>query len=300
MDIPYNPYHLYIGKFKLPPPRHKKIKSYEKKPIIKAIVFDLDETLGSFSDLYILWKGIRNIYPFFDSLDELLHLYPEFIRSGIMTILDYVYQKKKKMRILQLYIYTNNQCPKEWVQKIANYFKKTLHIPEKEELFDRIIYAFKINQEIIEMNRTTRHKTYSDLIRCAVIDKHTEICFIDDVKYEQMIHDKVYYIQPKAFIHTLSLNEIIDRCILYTQQHICLIPLNTVFTKSYWNEWFFLHQRMDTIVQDKEIHLEKEKEISRKIMFSIREFLLMTTFYNHHFSKKQKEKSSLRYTHKCY
>ena len=32
----------------------------------KVVVFDLDETLGCFGDLFILWSGIRNICPHFE------------------------------------------------------------------------------------------------------------------------------------------------------------------------------------------------------------------------------------------
>jgi hypothetical protein len=71
----------------------------------KYIVFDLDETLGSFVDLYILWKGVAHLnktgvikfegsqYNFNDILD----IYPEFLRCGIMTILEFLFYKKLQL-----------------------------------------------------------------------------------------------------------------------------------------------------------------------------------------------------------
>jgi hypothetical protein len=53
----------------------------------KVIVFDLDETIGSFGDLDILWRGLLeyttiNSYFVFnntqENFNELLELYPEF------------------------------------------------------------------------------------------------------------------------------------------------------------------------------------------------------------------------------
>jgi len=95
---------IYQGKFKLPPPHF-----YEKRKIelargivsgstsipSKVVVFDLDETLGSFGDLFLLWTGIKHIHPEFDSFSELLDIYPEFLRTGIFAILQFLSKKKK-------------------------------------------------------------------------------------------------------------------------------------------------------------------------------------------------------------
>ena len=62
----------------------------------KIIVFDLDETLGSFGDLYILWSGIKHLFEDFDRFDDLADMYPECIRFGVLTILEYLYKKKQK------------------------------------------------------------------------------------------------------------------------------------------------------------------------------------------------------------
>ena len=59
----------------------------------KVIVFDLDETIGSFADLEILWNSLGEL-DFFkqsqDSFNKLLDMYPEFLRYGILNILDFL------------------------------------------------------------------------------------------------------------------------------------------------------------------------------------------------------------------
>ena len=73
----------------------------------KVIAFDMDETLGSFTDLEILWSTIielqysnidkTTLYVTPDNLklfNTFLDLYPEFLRYGILHILKYIYQKK--------------------------------------------------------------------------------------------------------------------------------------------------------------------------------------------------------------
>jgi hypothetical protein len=95
-------------------------KAKEKK-YNRVVAFDLDETLGSFVDLEILWRGIlqfctidntekennesNNITILFH---ELLDLYPEFLRYGIIQILEYLLVRKKEKTCNGIYIYTNN------------------------------------------------------------------------------------------------------------------------------------------------------------------------------------------------
>ena len=67
----------------------------------KTFVFDLDETIGSFSELYILFKCIEYVktdlkLSIFDNDKELLFalldLFPEFFRYGISVIFQYLHE----------------------------------------------------------------------------------------------------------------------------------------------------------------------------------------------------------------
>ena len=294
---------IYQGKFKLPPPRFRKKFEIESSAstslgkrgkISKVVVFDLDETLGSFSDLFLLWTGMKHFYPDFQDLPALIHIYPEFLRNGIISILQFLSNKKRSRECEKVFIYTNNQCPPAWVTYIIQYFESKLqeyhHDIEIKPLFDKIIGAFipldssnrlQVKYKM-ESGRTTHQKTYSDLIQCTMLPKNTEYCFVDDTEYVKMKHDKIYYIRPKAYIHSLSVQEIIDRWYQhFATEHPLLIS-------SYWYSWFSLHNRSGFLPGGQEIDLHRT--VSRKLMFHIREFFLLTTYHPFWTSKKTKKK----------
>ena len=263
---------VFYGKFFLPWNPIIRLSTDHKDVIQKVIVFDLDETLGSFGDLYILWAGILHIYPEYSKFNSLLDLYPEFIRYGVYSILRFLYHKKKSGECSKIYIYTNNQCPNKWVSYVLQYFQYKLNI---EELFDNVIGAFKIKNKRIEISRTSHSKSYQDFIRCTLLPASTEICFIDDTEYEKMKNDKIYYICPQSYIHSLSVQEIITRITcsnLWTGDGLNQI-LKSV---DYWENWFLIHNRNDSeyvYVDMQNVHLK----ISQKMMFYVKEFFLFST-----------------------
>jgi hypothetical protein len=271
----------------------------ETKPSIqKVIVFDLDETLGSFGDLYILWAGIQHVFPKYSRFNHLLNLYPEFIRYEIYPILEFLYQKKKMGDCTKIYIYTNNQCPNIWVSNILQYFQTKIDIDHTSfPLFDNVIGAFKIRNKRIEISRTSHLKSYQDLIRCTLLPKSAEICFIDDTEYEQMKHDKIYYICPQSYIHSLSIKEIINRFIrseLWRDHSVNTEEPNAILnSEDYWKNWFKIHDRNDseyTFVDARTIHLK----IGQKIMYYIKDFFLLTTMHSRNSSSHTKKRRDTR------
>jgi hypothetical protein len=236
---------------------------------IKAIVFDLDETLGHFSNLRELMAAIEEVMqrPLkHGEFVELFDLYPEFLRPGILTILEFLYYKKTQGALNKVYIYTNNQCGKEWVDRIVAYIHAK--IGATKPLFDDTIYAFKIKNQVVDVRRTTNNKTHGDLIKCTMLkDDATEICFIDDKKYTRMYGDRVYYIQPRPYIHPLSKQDIIRRIIGRD-------TVATVFFKQYKDA---LHDVLDSALhtchKDVKQNLTSDIEITKKIMYYVREYL---------------------------
>lgn len=176
----------------------------------KIIVFDLDETLGYFQELSFFIDAIESILEqkitkqdFYKLIDE----YPEFLRPNILNILDLIKSKKQKDNKIKVMIYTNNQNPKQWVLNIKDYFNNKLNY----NLFDKVIAAFKVNGEKIELCRTSHSKTYSDFIRCTKLPKNISICFIDDQYHPGMIHDNVYYIKVKPYTYTIEFDDMAER-----------------------------------------------------------------------------------------
>jgi len=202
----------------------------------KTIVFDMDETLGHFSELNMFWTSLKE-YLFLKNLSHhivdkheettffrLLDIYPEFLRPNIIGILKYLRIKQEQGDVDKIMIYTNNNGPKDWVLSIRNYFNAKLGY----SIFDNVIAAFMVNGKIVEPKRTTFFKTYEDLVNCTKLSKHAEVCFIDDQYHPHMINDKVYYIYTQPYVIRIDFAEMISR---FLKANIIKIPEHSEFTE---------------------------------------------------------------------
>lgn len=190
----------------------------------KYIVFDVDETLGYFSQLGAFMDAI-SFYnkdfsgSVFERFNDILDLYPEFIRPKMIETLKYIHEIKLSGKCDGVFIYTNNQGPRIWVQHIANYFEYKVGNVErnnnqehiKNRLFDKIIAAYMINGKIVEQGRTSQNKTYDDLLRITGISSQAEVCFVDDLNHPDMRHENVLYLNVKPYVKTLPVTEMIER-----------------------------------------------------------------------------------------
>ena len=178
---------------------------------MKIVVFDLDETLGYFTEFGIFWDCLieyskrKNITLLQSDFDNILDLYPEFLRPNIINILNYLKSKKLSLCCHKMMIYTNNNGPKEWAHHIIDYFSKKINY----KLFDQLISAFKINGKVVEVCRTTHNKTHNDFIKCTKLPESAEICFLDDTFYPEMTNDNIYYINVKPYYYDLELEYMI-------------------------------------------------------------------------------------------
>lgn len=170
-----------------------------------VIVFDLDETLGSFGQLYYFWKSTNDYLKndlhkkyFFNIVDN----FPLFFRPNIFKLLNFIKNKKIEKKCDYVIIYTNNNGPNEW----ANILKEYLHHKLKYNLFDRIIRAFEVKGTRVEMCRTMQSKSYNDFISCTKLPENTQICFLDDVYHKHMKNKNVDYIKLKPYQYSVNLN----------------------------------------------------------------------------------------------
>ena len=229
-------------------------------PPSKIITFDLDETLGDFANLCILWHKIVDWIPITIEHNVvfrgLVELFPECIRPGIPSILEFLYKKKKIGICSHIFLYTNNQRSPEWVQLILEYFEETM-----PHLFDKTICAFKIKDQRIEPLRTTHSKVYNDLIRCTLLPKNAQICFIDNTYHPKMEHERVYYIQPKSYQHGISGEEMIKRFL----ENWSMFPIPE-------NAENLLHESTWKSSQ----RLTKPLAVSQKIMYYLKEYFLLS------------------------
>lgn len=252
----------------------------------KVIVLDLDETIGDFTDMVVLWQIVKSQTSLTqDDFNRLVDIFPEFFRMGIFTILEYLYKKKQTHKCNNVYLYTNNKFSPEFPNLVANYVSKKINADVP--LFDKVICAFKIGDTIIEKDRTENPKTYNDLIKCTMLPKSTEICFVDDYFHKKMKHNKIYYIQPLPYNHILTPYTIAYR--------VC----------SSLPQWFSDKKILVELLSIKSIdhffHIDLHCKISQKIMYYLKEFFHLTTMVprtrknNRKITKFTKKKRKLNY-----
>ena len=220
---------------------HKKIK----RKTAKIIVFDLDETLGHFSEIGILIEGLSILKSnhFFKENDEsnnkksnakndyfhtistlffneLMDTYPEFMRPNMIKIFKKL-QHLKKNKDVKVVLYTNNMGPRKWTLYIKNYIEQKIN----GKIFDKIITKYDKHHK--HNCRTTHRKTYNDLIRClksgGVISNNTnknesqihneniKILFFDDQNHPEMKYKSVKYVKLTPYQIKISFQKMINR-----------------------------------------------------------------------------------------
>jgi hypothetical protein len=232
----------------------------------KIIVFDLDETLGCFTEISIFWNALENFYGLNllnESFYDIIDLFSDFLRPNILNILEYIKDKKLNNECDKVMIYTNNQGPKSWVNMISTYFNNKIGY----KLFDNIIAAFKISGKIVEYNRTSHDKSVEDLIRCTRINPNTEICFIDDQYHPLMNMDNVYYINVKPYYYSMPYEEMAEK--YYNHQKDNMTVKKEEFITYILN---YMNQYNYPIKNKSEDETELDKIISKKIVIHLEEF----------------------------
>jgi hypothetical protein len=235
----------------------------------KIIVFDLDETLGYFTQLGIFWDAIKNINNLIINqslFNKIFDLYPEFMRPNIINILKYLKNQKETSNCKKILIYTNNQAPKEWAYYIKNYFEEKINY----NLFEQLIGAFKVNGQKVEICRSTNSKNLKDLIKCTKINENSKICFIDDSYYPDMINENIYYINLKPYIYNLPFNLLVNRFI--NSKIIELNDKDKGKIKDYLLD--FMNNYNYIYIKKTNIEYSVDKALSKKL------FKMLLTFFN--------------------
>jgi len=257
----------------------------------KIVILDIDETIGYFVELGIFWDSlIHNLGSkkmlSQNDFNDVLDLYPEFMRPDIMSIFHFLKNKKESKQCQGIVIYTNNQGPKEWAYYIKNYIEEKLQY----KLFDQMICAFKINGKRVELNRTSHDKSMKDLIKYTKLPQNTEFCYIDDTYYPDMAHDNVYYIKIKPYTHDLQFDVMIHRFI-----NSPIDIAKTILEVSTKQE--FTNFMQETMSQYEFIYLGKNKEeyeIDKIITKKTMEYLQI--FFNKKISPRTKT-ASIKHKH---
>ena len=221
-----------------------------------VVVFDMDETLGHLSQLGIIVDAVEKIKK--KKLNQiefnnLLDIFDLYLRTDILKILNYLKNKKEKNALDKVIIFTNNQGPKDWGNKIKNYFNYKL----KYNLFDQIIGAYKVNGKQVERLRTSHNKRYNDLLKIAKLSDNTRICFIDDLYHFEMENKNLFYINVNPYVYEYTITNILN--ILKTKLKIEDYDLKIIY-KEIINYKFEKNK------------LINEKEISKELYENIKSF----------------------------
>lgn len=159
----------------------------------KNIVFDLDYTLGFFSQMVYILNSIEAIKKLdLESYAEVFELFPECFRPGLTDLLIYVLNMRREGRVHSIILYTNNNND-YFVEQILSYLNKQVS-QVTSKLFDCVITSH-------HPNRTSKDKSLNELVCCSdgLITHDSKICFIDDKKYLGMIKEQVYYIRCEKY-----------------------------------------------------------------------------------------------------
>jgi hypothetical protein len=234
----------------------------------KIVVFDFDETLGSFGQLYIVWVTIINVLNINKKqekivLFQLLDLFPNFLRPSIIDILNYVLENKLNNNCKEVIIYTNNNGPTCWCNYIIEYLNKK--ISNKTDVIDKIIKAFIVNGKKREKMRTSSDKSVEDLIKYTKYSKNLKICFIDDQEHKNMINENVYYINVLPYNFNMSFSDIAN-------QYYKKILNNNIIKKS---DFINKISALSNNVKIRDINTEDiniQKIISKQILKYLSEF----------------------------
>jgi len=265
--------------------------------MFKWVIFDLDETLGHFTQLGIFWDALQktlnkklNQSYFF----KLCDLYPNFFRPGIFSIFKYLIHCKKKNKNVKIVIYTNNQADKSWTLLIKNYISNKLNYPK---LFDKIICAFKVDGQQVELCRTTHDKTIQDFMRCTKAPKNSRFIFLDDQYHEKMRSSLVDYINVKPYSYNIPYLTMINNFI-YSDLGKSLIETRYIdFKKKLMRE---VNQYKFNIYQKSIQEINVDKVVSKQMMIYIQKFIKkkFKTKNNNKSTKKNKFYVSLHRTRK--
>lgn len=241
---------------------------------MKIVVFDLDETLGYFTELSIFWDCLKNYVSITNSpsltqtdFNNILDLFHEFLRPNIINILKYLKEQKTKNECHKMMIYTNNNGSKQWASQIISYFESKINY----KLIDQIIAAFKVNGQHVEICRTTHSKTHKDFIRCTRLPMNAEICFLDDSFYPGMVHDNIYYINLKPYYYDLKFDNMITKFKLSNISNKFMLKENfdSLMRKEY-NKYNYMY------IEKNENEHEIDKIIGKQILIQLQDFFKKT------------------------
>ena len=202
----------------------------------KCIIFDLDETLGYFTQIYITILRFESLYNTKLDYKDYHNLFNEFeniFRPGIFVLLAYLNALKKKYSI-KIILYTNTTMSDNFINHIITYINNKIH--SEENIFDNIITLSSscrkhLTKQFVDLHKCIKYLTsgYVFLIidneNQILLDKlYSKLIIVTSYKYLYLISNfwntihkelnikKRYNILDNKFIDGNNNVELYDKC----------------------------------------------------------------------------------------
>lgn len=258
-------------------------------PVTKIVVFDLDETIGHFFLVRLIWESMHHFIEYNhiaykltqNDFNELIDMYPETLRPDIISVLTYLRRKRQLGACGGIMIYTNNRYPKEWVDMITSYIENRVG----GRVFDRTVLAFKLRGKVQELMRTTAEKKLSDFVACCRLPTDIEICYIDDTEYLGMSSDNVFYLKLRPYyyyytkdvvVNRMMMGSLVNHILMIENIHIDLVMRNKELFATYMANFLEAHR---IIYRQKEVlDYEMDKIVTKRIKSHLEVFFNNAAF----------------------
>ena len=246
----------------------------------KIVVFDLDETLGYFSQLYVIWHSLiklsitkLSVHDFY----KLSDIYILYYQPAIFETLKYL--KEQNMKTI---IFTNNQALFWWPKLIALYLNYKINTTTNntndnttnntnDNIFKTVIGSYKIRNKINDKRRTSMMKKYTDLKNIMKLDNDTKILFLDDQEHPEMRHSNVNYFKVPDYVVMLPAKNIIN-IFLHSRFGMNFIK-NKNINISFFINYIFIVLKKHNLFPQSIININNSTIHSYKILTKIKNFV---------------------------
>ena len=272
----------------------------------KVVVFDLDETIGHFEELGRFIDGLSALHEnkqFVHSyhkdafehitqkhFNEILDLYPEFLRPKILKIFKTLTKLKKKDKNLKVVIYTNNMGPRSWTLYIKRYIENKIG----NKLFDKTITGYRPREK--GNCRTTHSKTHKDLIKCMKLPANTPVVFFEDQYHPKMKHDNIHYVHLYPYTRSIKFVDMIQRFMKANDKG--LFGKSFIFAPSLSNTQFIttMHKILEKLGRQHVTYKVTKTKLSKKDIEETKRIQLAIKQFIGKKSRKKKKKNKKRKT----
>lgn len=230
----------------------------------KIILIDMDETLGTFTEISVFLGALTDLCQGLDYTTEFfkaMEVFTCFQRPRIIDLLKYMVNLRKMNTISDIVLYTNNQGSNEWVKLIAYFFDTKVG----SRVFDDIIFSYIIGNTINDSRRTTQDKVLPDVRRALNINSPTRFLFIDDQLHNGMLSQDVTYLRIEPYIYHMNFSHMAK---LYHDTYI----IDGINIEEFVTSMIFLMSRRRYSVWDNNRSHDKYLRLSNKIMEQIVSF----------------------------